>query len=197
MSLKMRVRALIMAGPVLMFYQGSQADETDLLWCTLLGGSGRDMARTIAVDGSGNTYLIGLSESIDFPTTTGVFDTSRAGGFDAFIAKPALTATAVTPDNQLVMAPKNYTLQRCFPNPFNSATKIRYQVTRQTRVTLRIFNTLGQEVKAPWDGDREPGSHVATWDGRDKHSREVASGLYLGLFTADNYRSAVKMVLIR
>ncbi|MFC1683787.1 SBBP repeat-containing protein, partial [Candidatus Zixiibacteriota bacterium] len=87
MSLKMRVRALIMAGLLLITYHGSRADEVDLQWCSLLGGSGRDMARSIAVDGSGNTYITGLSESFDFPTTTGAFDTSRAGGFDVFIAK--------------------------------------------------------------------------------------------------------------
>jgi len=64
-------------------------------------------------------------------------------------------------------------------------------------VTLRIFNTLGQEVKNLLDEDRGSGIHTVTWDGRDQQGRKVASGLYLGVITAGDYVSVVKMVLIR
>ena len=95
------------------------------------------------------------------------------------------------------MQPKSYALHQNFPNPFNAVTKIRYQVPEETHVTLRIFNTLGQEVKTLLDEDRGSGIHTATWGGRDQQGRKVASGLYLGLLTAGDHRSAVKMVLIR
>ena len=59
---------------------------------TLLGGTGTDIAHAIAVDGSGNAYVVGQTESssfLNFPTTVGAFKGgSKSHGFsDAFVAK--------------------------------------------------------------------------------------------------------------
>lgn len=45
---------------------------TSLLWATFLGGSRNDIAHRIVVDGVGNSYLAGFTNSLDFPTTAGV-----------------------------------------------------------------------------------------------------------------------------
>jgi len=59
-----------------------------LVYSTYLGGSGIDSAQAIAVDATGNAYLSGPSNSSNFPTTLGVFQTTYGGGpFDAFVAK--------------------------------------------------------------------------------------------------------------
>jgi hypothetical protein len=57
-------------------------------YSTYLGGSGIDFARGIAVGAGGNAYLPGRTESINFPSSTGAFDTDYNGGArDAFAAK--------------------------------------------------------------------------------------------------------------
>jgi hypothetical protein len=58
-----------------------------LLYSTYLGGAGRDVARTIAVDSTGNTYVIGTTGSADFPTTPGVFQPTVPGFANAYVAK--------------------------------------------------------------------------------------------------------------
>jgi hypothetical protein len=58
-----------------------------LLFSTLLGGSNDDSATGMALDSSGNIYVVGSTNSADFPTTNGAAQTARSGGFDAFIAK--------------------------------------------------------------------------------------------------------------
>jgi hypothetical protein len=66
------------------------ADGTDLVYATFLGGSGNDGGRGIAVDGNGDAYVAGITASGDFPTTTLAFDTDYNGGSDAFVTKLAI-----------------------------------------------------------------------------------------------------------
>jgi hypothetical protein len=62
-------------------------DGSDLTYSTYLGGSGLDYGAAIALDGSGDAYVTGFTQSIDFPTTAGVFQASRKGQQNAFVAK--------------------------------------------------------------------------------------------------------------
>ena len=56
---------------------------TALIYSTYLGGSDNDSGRGIAVDGSGSAYITGQSNSTNFPTTAGAYQT-RVGGGIAF-----------------------------------------------------------------------------------------------------------------
>ena len=57
------------------------------LYSTYLGGGVTDVAFGVAVDGSGNAYVMGRTNSTDFPTTLGAFDTTMSGSSDAFVTK--------------------------------------------------------------------------------------------------------------
>jgi hypothetical protein len=61
--------------------------SSDLLYSTFLGGSNDDRGYAIAVDGAGSAYVTGYTQSSDFPTTAGAFDTSHNGDWDAFVVK--------------------------------------------------------------------------------------------------------------
>lgn len=58
-----------------------------LSYSNYLGGTGGDQAFAIAVDASGSAYVTGLSQSSDFPTTSGAFQTGFGGTWDAFVTK--------------------------------------------------------------------------------------------------------------
>jgi len=61
---------------------------TTLLASTFLGGSGEEnIAQTLAIDQSGDVFIAGYTESPDFPTTTGAYDTSHNGNADNFLSK--------------------------------------------------------------------------------------------------------------
>jgi Beta-propeller repeat len=63
-------------------------DGSTLGYSTFLGGAVNDGGNGIAVDPSGQAYVTGFTQSADFPTTAGAFDTTFGGGFfDAFVTK--------------------------------------------------------------------------------------------------------------
>jgi N-acetylneuraminic acid mutarotase len=58
-----------------------------LTYSSYLGGSGSEFGSGISIDGSGNAFVTGGSDSTNFPTTTGALSTTNHGSLDAFLSK--------------------------------------------------------------------------------------------------------------
>jgi hypothetical protein len=63
------------------------ADLTQNLQSTYLGGGGNDWANALAIAGSGEVYVAGLTFSTNFPKTSGGAQGSNGGSYDAFVAR--------------------------------------------------------------------------------------------------------------
>ena len=70
-------------------------------------------------------------------------------------------------------------LGRTYPNPFNSSTTIPYTIEEPGHVDLRIYDVIGRLVQTLVEGDKSPGPHTASWDGRNADGLLVASGVYV------------------
>jgi DNA-binding beta-propeller fold protein YncE len=94
--------------------------------------------------------------------------------------------------------PCTYELSQNFPNPFNPATTIRYSIPCQERVTLSIFNTVGEKVRTLIEDEQvAPGTHLVVWDGRNDHGLLAASGVFFCRIHAGNYTAIKKMILVK
>jgi len=62
---------------------------------TYIGGSGDDEGYGIAVDGSGNAYVMGYTTSTNYDVTAGAFQTTNGGYSDVFVTKLNMLATAL------------------------------------------------------------------------------------------------------
>lgn len=88
--------------------------------------------------------------------------------------------------------PTEYTLLQNFPNPFNPSTKIRFSVVERETVSLKIFNSIGQEVKALINKEFDPGFHEV-----DFNAKGLASGIYIYQLEAGNFKDVKKMMLLK
>jgi len=100
-------------------------------------------------------------------------------------------------DEGHVALPENFNLYQNYPNPFNPATMINFDLPKTEKITLTIYNLLGQEICTLYDGMASIGRNSVVWNGFDNSGREVASGLYLYRLTGENGSATRKMMLLK
>ena len=97
--------------------------------------------------------------------------------------------------------PTSFQLKQNYPNPFNPSTIISFDLPTRSKVTLRVFNLLGQEVSTLLDKELEANSYEVPWDGRSDLGVPVASGIYFYKLVAESkdteFVETKKMMLLK
>ncbi|MCL4510987.1 MAG: T9SS type A sorting domain-containing protein [Bacteroidetes bacterium] len=135
----------------------------------------------VAAEGEdGKIYLFG-GVSPDYKA--GQFPISSVGTISV------LTAVKETPNT----TPTNFKLSQNYPNPFNPTTTIEFNVPLPgAKISLDVYNILGENVKTLVNGYLQGGRHVASFDGRN-----MPSGTYIYRLQTENGSTYRKMVLIK
>ncbi len=102
---------------------------------------------------------------------------------------PDFTISAV---NNISSAPKDFRLSQNYPNPFNPSTTISYNLPKEENVVLKLYNTLGQEVKTLINNRQSSGQHSFSFT-----AENLTSGIYLYRLSAGNQVETKKMILIK
>jgi hypothetical protein len=92
----------------------------------------------------------------------------------------------------VVSVPKEFALEQNYPNPFNPSTTIKYSVPVDGRVTLSVFNSLGEKVADLVNQNVEAGSYEYYFD-----ASQLSSGVYFYRIEAGNFTSIKKMMLVK
>ena len=91
------------------------------------------------------------------------------------------------------IVPVNYTVAQNFPNPFNPSTMIKYQLPVNSFVSLKVYNSLGQEVATLVNGMVNAGTYQVQFN-----ASNLSSGVYYYIVKAgDNFVQSKKMMLIK
>jgi hypothetical protein len=93
--------------------------------------------------------------------------------------------------------PLTFAINQNTPNPFASATNIRFAIPDAKPVTLKIYNVEGRLVRDLIDRTMPAGRHEVTWDGRDAAGARVTSGVYFYKFAAGTFTAERKMVVLQ
>jgi hypothetical protein len=123
-------------------------DGESLIYSTYLGGSLRDEGLSIAVDGTGDIYVAGITSSTNFPITN-AYQTSIGNGGDAFVVKLS-PSTSLSVGGSRSSSSSHMTWHRLMPNPVSSHTlHLVFTLVEPATVTVGIYSTDGRLIAAP------------------------------------------------
>ncbi|APF17037.1 protein of unknown function DUF187 [Caldithrix abyssi DSM 13497] len=92
----------------------------------------------------------------------------------------------------LFEGPVDFELKQNYPNPFNPTTSIEYVLPQAEKVTLNIYNVLGQKVITLVDAEQPAGTHRVIFNGQG-----LAAGVYIYRLQAGSFVQNRKMILIK
>lgn len=96
-----------------------------------------------------------------------------------------------------VEVPEVFALKQNYPNPFNPTCTIPFEISSRSRVTIAVYNVMGQQVKVLTDDVYSAGTYHIVWDGHNQFGSPVGSGIYFYRMQASDFVSTRKMILLR
>ena len=91
-----------------------------------------------------------------------------------------------------IATPAQFELKQNFPNPFNPATHITYNLPRDGYVTIKVYDIVGSEIATLVNEEKKAGSYMETFDGAT-----LSSGIYICTMTGDSFIRSIKMLMIK
>ncbi len=116
-------------------------------------------------------------------------------GFQVFAGSPGFIGKQV--GDLRAQFPQEFGLSQNYPNPFNATTRIDFKIPSLQRVSLKIYDLLGREVKSLVDDVRPAGYYHIVWNGRNNAGAEVSSGIYVCLVRAGEQTETRKVILMK
>lgn len=92
------------------------------------------------------------------------------------------------------LVPQAYRLEQNFPNPFNPETTICFTLKKRGKVTLRIYNLMGQFVRILLDEEKEAGVYSVLWNAKNDYGITVATGVYYYTLEVNGFKDTKTLV---
>jgi len=93
--------------------------------------------------------------------------------------------------------PGDFRLKRPSPNPFNDTVRISFSIPQNTRVSLKVYDILGKEVRTLKDSRLKTGRYSALWDGRDAAGAHLPSGVYVLVLRSGRQWATQKILFLK
>jgi hypothetical protein len=93
--------------------------------------------------------------------------------------------------------PEKFALGQNYPNPFNPTTTIGLALPSESRVSLKIYNIMGQVVRTLKDEIMPAGYHEVVWNGTNQNGNRVSSGVYFYKLETDKFSETKKMIMLK
>ncbi len=103
-----------------------------------------------------------------------------------------LNPNATDLKDELKVLPKSYYSSQNYPNPFNPLTKIKYSIPKQSNVSLKVFDILGNEIAELVNEKKPVGNYEVQFD-----AAKLSSGVYFYRIQAGEFVKTKKMVVLK
>ncbi len=113
-----------------------------------------------------------------------------SGLFKMNISYTVITDINLNSSNSVI--PESFNLYHNFPNPFNPATSIKFDIPNSGNVSLKVYDQLGNEINSLVDGFKNAGTYSISFN-----ASELPSGVYFYKLTSGNYSVGKKMLLLK
>lgn len=140
--------------------------------------------------GFGNNHIENINDAASAYTLHSQFGSIDPLFYDAWDYTNERPVSGI--GNSVDAIPTEFALEQNYPNPFNPSTVIEFALPKDSKVTLKIFNMLGQEVALLVNGTYKAGFHKVRFD-----ASRLTTGVYFYQITADNFVSTKKMLLMK
>ena len=117
--------------------------------------------------------------------------------YDSLVTVGALQQITSLNVNENKSGPVLFNLSQNFPNPFNSATSIKYELFKSSRVKIAIINSKGEEVRPIINRYHYLGEYLIQWDGMDGQGINMPSGIYFYKIISDGRIKTKKMIYLK
>ena len=148
-----------------------------------------------------SSLIIDTVQNEDLASTDYIFLPLLGFDYDPIWGGPIIITGTAVDESITDILPTFFQLEQNYPNPFNPATSIWFDLPTRAKVTLTVFNLLGQEVSTLVDEDLPAGRHLSIWDGHANNGAAVASGIYFYKLIADTddkkFVETKKMMLLK
>ncbi|MFQ5752356.1 MAG: FlgD immunoglobulin-like domain containing protein, partial [bacterium] len=137
-----------------------------------------------------STYMI-ANDRADSPTQDVILSVMK------WLTADVNLIVSVEGEESNSLIPESFDLSQNYPNPFNPTTTIRFQLPKRSKVSIKIYDLLGQEVRTLVDKDFEAGLHTVTWEGSNNKGSNVASGIYFFRMEAEDFTKVKKALFLK
>ncbi|NUO20422.1 T9SS type A sorting domain-containing protein [bacterium] len=173
------------AGNGLVTLNWNTLSESNVASFEVLRDGGKVADVTAENSATGATYSY-----VDNGLTNGVTYDYTLVSVDVNGDRATLATLSATPSASAVIT--EYALHQNYPNPFNPTTNIAFDMVEAGKVSISVFNVMGQKVAEIVNGNMEAGRHVVSFD-----ATGLSSGLYLYKMEANGFTAQSKMVLMK
>ncbi len=186
------------------FYLHNEWQMITVIW--IQGESFRLYINSILVDSVSVPADELLDPGPNYPPSIGSYGRTLGAYFKGMIDDIRIYGRALTPGeiddlynegtssvellNNII--PEEFILNQNYPNPFNPSTTISFSIPEASFISLKIFNSLGEEVETLVSKDLNAGNYKYDWN-----AESLTSGVYFYKLQSENFIQTKKMILLK
>ena len=144
--------------------------------------------------GSGVVYASGFLAPAETDSAFALVLTTPNG--DVVTLPATETALALFEDNYINM-PNEFIIHQNYPNPFNPTTSIEYELMGDSKVSIAVYDLLGNIVNELYDGFQTSGNKNIKWDARNSSGELVSAGMYFYKIQVGNSSQVKRMMFLK